>query len=86
LRIRAIDPYYNELTRRYKCYGYKKILRIKKLNIYDFYNVKYLKFIKNLKEYRIQKSTNGIIKPFYEWFLNEYLPQEEECISNLIFL
>ncbi len=40
----------------------------------------------NLKEYRIQKSTNGIIKPFYEWFLNEYLPQEEECISNLLFL
>ena len=30
MRIRAIDPCYNELTRRYKCYGFEIIVKDQK--------------------------------------------------------
>ncbi len=42
----------------------------------EFYNKKYIPFLNNLRTYLKEKLEKGRKSPFYEWFLNEYLPNE----------
>ena len=41
-----------------------------------FYHIKYVPFIENVKKYCKENLEWGRYAPFYEWFLNEYLPND----------
>jgi len=40
-----------------------------------FYKLKYLVFLQRIKNYKLNRGYSEV-KPFYEWFLNEYLKKE----------